>query len=47
MKKKRIFIGWFNGAFITSACDDFPNMLEDLIKQYGAPDTVEYRDEFE
>jgi len=44
MYDKRVFVGWNNGAFVTSVSLNFQKDLEELIEQYGKPDTVEYRD---
>jgi len=46
MYEKRIFVGWDNGAFVTSVSLDFQKEIEELIEQYGKPDIVEYRDGF-
>ena len=42
----RIFVGWNDGqAYVNSLDPDFQKDLNQLIAQYGKPDTVELRDD--
>ena len=44
----RVFVGWDNGAFVNSEAGvEFQALLGELVEQYGAPDTVEYREVYE
>lgn len=41
----RIFVKWQNGAWINSNNPNFREELQKLVKQYGQPDIVEFRDD--
>lgn len=43
----RVFVGWNNGAFLNSEGGGFQETLLELVAQFGAPDTVEYREVYE
>lgn len=41
----RIFVGWDNGSFVNSWSADFQQELNELIAQFGQPNTIELRKE--
>jgi hypothetical protein len=45
MYEDRVYVGWANGCFVTTAGPnlEFQRQLKEMVKDMGPPDTVEFR----
>jgi hypothetical protein len=43
LKEHRIFVGWSDGYFITSADLDFRKGFQEMVEDLGPPTIVEFR----